>query len=47
VDEWKEAGSYQGTFESTIGNRQLANGIYIYRIQAGNYIDTKKMILMR
>lgn len=47
VDEWKEAGSYQVEFKSTIDNKQLANGVYIYRIQAGNYVDTKKMILLR
>ena len=26
---------------------QLASGIYLYRIQAGNYVDIKKMVLMK
>jgi hypothetical protein len=47
VNEWKEGGSYQVTFNSAICNRQLVNGVYIYRLQAGNFVETKKMILMK
>ena len=46
VNEWKEAGSYEVTFKSNIGIRQLATGAYIYRLQAGNFVKTKKMLLL-
>jgi hypothetical protein len=43
VSEVKQAGSYQITFNSA----QLPSGIYLYRIQSGSFIDTKKMILLK
>ena len=43
VDEYKPAGSYKVEFTS-IG---LTSGIYFYKLQAGNFIETKKMILMK
>jgi len=54
VNEWKEAGSYEITFKSTVGNRQLANGVYIYRLMVypansgtGDFVYTKKMLLLK
>ena len=44
VNEQKQqAGRYQVTFNSA----GLASGIYLYKIQAGNFVQTKKMILMK
>jgi len=43
VDEYKPAGSYELTWNA--GN--LSSDIYFYRIQAGNFIETKKMLLLR
>jgi len=43
VDERKPTGYHTIDFK---GNR-LASGVYLYRIQAGDYIETKKMILIR
>jgi hypothetical protein len=43
VNEVKPAGSYDIEFEAT----QLPSGIYFYRLQAGDYIETKKMVLMK
>jgi hypothetical protein len=43
VDELKPAGSYEVNFEAI----NLASGIYIYRLTSDNYIETKKMILLR
>jgi hypothetical protein len=37
------AGSYEVTFDAS----QLAAGVYFYRIQAGEYSDTKKMIIVK
>jgi hypothetical protein len=45
VDEYKAAGSYYVQF--TINNLQLSSGIYFYRLLAGKFIQTKKMILLR
>lgn len=47
VDEEKSPGNYEVEFESTIGSHQLASGIYFYQLKAGDYISTKKMILMK
>jgi len=43
VDEYKPAGSYEIEFNAV----NLPSGIYFYRIQAGSFIDTKKMILLK
>ena len=43
VDARKPAGYHVIDFN---GN-QLASGIYLYRIQAGEYVDVKKMVLIK
>ncbi len=43
VNEYKSAGSYQTRFNG----ENFSSGIYFYRLQAGNYIETKKMILLQ
>jgi len=43
VNETKSAGTYQVDFNAT----SLTSGIYFYKINAGNFTDTKKMILMK
>jgi len=43
VNEEKPAGSYELTWNA--GN--LSSDIYFYRIQTGNFIETKKMLLLR
>ena len=43
VDEYKEAGSYNVQFNAS----KLSSGVYFYRIQSGNYVDMKKMMLMK
>lgn len=47
VNEEKSAGSYEVEFLSTVGNRQLVNGVYFYQLKAENYIQTKKMVLLK
>ncbi len=43
VDEYKPAGSYEVDFDAS----GLSSGIYFYKLQAGNFVATKKMILMK
>ncbi len=43
VYEEKSAGTYQIVFNG----KHLPSGIYIYRIQTGNYISAKKLILVK
>ncbi len=43
VNESKPAGVHQARFEA----REVADGVYFYRLQAGEFSETKKMILMR
>jgi len=45
VNEEKNAGSYNAQF--TMNNVQLSSGIYFYKLQAGSFVDTKKMILLK
>lgn len=43
VDEYKPAGKYEVEFS---GN-DLTSSVYFYRLKSGNFIQTKKMILLR
>jgi hypothetical protein len=43
VNESQEAGFHDVKFEGT----NLASGVYLYRIQAGSFIQTKKLLLLR
>jgi hypothetical protein len=43
LNEEKSAGSYQIEFNAS----SLASGVYYYRINAGSFVDTKKMILVK
>jgi len=47
VNESKEAGSYQVEFDAAGGGRNLSSGVYFYKLIAGNYSETKKMILIK
>jgi len=43
VDENLNAGSYDATFDA----KGLASGVYFYRLQAGSFRDTKKLIVLK
>ena len=47
VDEQKEPGIYEVEFSTNSGWTNLASGIYIYRIESIDFVDTKKMVLIR
>ncbi len=43
VNGFKDEGNYTVVFNAS----NLSSGIYFYRLQAGNFIETKKMILLK
>jgi subtilisin-like proprotein convertase family protein len=43
VNEVRNAGSYELNFDAT----NIASGTYIYRIEAGDFVDVKKMVLIK
>ena len=43
VNEEKRAGEYEIEFDAT----GLPSGIYFYKLKAGGYIETKKMVLIK
>lgn len=44
VDEYKPSGNFEVEYSS---KKELSSGIYYYQLIAGNFIETKKMILLR
>ena len=43
VNEFKQAGSYIVSFDGSA----LASGIYFYRLESGNFIQVKRMIILK
>lgn len=43
INEYRTAGSYSFNFNAS----SLSSGVYYYKLTAGNFTETKKMILMR
>jgi hypothetical protein len=43
VDQRRDAGVYEVKFDGS----NLASGVYFYQLRAGDYISTKKLLLMK
>lgn len=48
VSDVQDAGTYSATWDGrNLQGQLVSSGVYIYRLQAGNYLDTKKMVLLK
>ena len=47
VDEEKPAGSYEVEFNPVASIKYPASGIYFYQLNTGEFVQTKKMVLMK
>jgi hypothetical protein len=47
VNEQKPAGYYKEEFNASLYGGNLSSGVYFYKLHAGEYIQNKKMILLR
>jgi hypothetical protein len=43
VNEYLAAGYHEADFDAT----NLASGVYFYKIEAGSFVDQKKMIVLK
>jgi hypothetical protein len=43
VSEFKPAGSYEQKFDAS----NLASGIYIYQLKSGDFITSRKMLMLK
>jgi len=48
VDEYKSAGNYEVDFDVAQESfPAITSGIYFYQLNAGSYVETKKMVLLK
>ncbi|MBZ0201166.1 MAG: T9SS type A sorting domain-containing protein, partial [Ignavibacteriaceae bacterium] len=49
VDETQNAGTYNVEFNSASGlnGNKLTSGVYFYRLQSGDFVSVKKMVLLQ
>jgi len=43
VNEFRNSGTYEVNFDASL----LASGVYFYRLEAGEFTDTKRMLLVK
>jgi photosystem II stability/assembly factor-like uncharacterized protein len=47
VNKELQAGSYKTQFDASSAKGGLASGVYLYRLNAGGFVQTKKLMLMK
>ncbi|MCP5064493.1 MAG: T9SS type A sorting domain-containing protein, partial [Ignavibacteriae bacterium] len=43
VNKQQKSGSYEVIFDAS----NLSSGVYYYQLKSGNFVETKKMIIMK
>jgi hypothetical protein len=47
INKEQPPGNYSVKFDASNLNRQINSGIYFYKLQAGNFVESKKMVLLK
>jgi len=47
VNEYRSAGSYEVEFNTSSLNHHPSSGIYFYQLKSGEFVETKKMLLIK
>jgi hypothetical protein len=47
VNDEQPAGNYEVGFDAATSIKNPASGLYFYRLQAGEFVQTRKMILLK
>ena len=47
INEEKPAGEYEIEFSTGLIHQTLSSGVYFYQLRAGDFVETKKMILLK
>jgi hypothetical protein len=47
VDEYKTAGTYEVEFNTSSIKHHPSSGVYFYQMRAGDYVNVKKMLLLK
>ncbi|HMQ70442.1 MAG TPA: T9SS type A sorting domain-containing protein, partial [Ignavibacteria bacterium] len=47
INGLRAAGNYTINFSATEGGSNLSSGVYFYRIESGDFIEVKRMILIK
>jgi len=47
VNSYQAAGNYSIQFNAAFGSHVLSSGVYFYRLNAGSFVSTKKLVLMK
>lgn len=47
INEQRSAGNYTVSFSATGGGSSLSSGVYFYRLESGDFKETRRMILLK
>ena len=47
INEHRQAGNYEQIFDASSAGGGLASGVYVYKLRAGDFVNSKKLILLK